>query len=121
MGARLSYNATLIERVDLSPALAIFRVEPDDPPPAGQWFVPGQYMTMGMNNEDEPSKGSVRRPMSIASPPTQRSHLDFYIRWIGKPESDNPLSHLLWRLEVGERLFVRPKAAGKFTPSRHAW
>ena len=115
MGARLSYNATLIERVDLSPALAIFRVEPDDPPPAGQWFVPGQYMTMGMNNADEPSKGSVRRPMSIASPPIQRSHLDFYIRWIGKPESDNPLTHLLWKLDVGERLFVRPKAVGKFT------
>ena len=53
--------------------------------------------------------------MSIASPPQQRKHLDFYIRWVSNPESDNPLTHLLWKLNVGDRLFIRPKAVGKFT------
>ena len=115
MAAKLSYNATLVDRIDLSPALAIFRIEPDAPPPTDPWFVPGQYMTLGMNNEDEPDKGSVRRPMSIASPPQQRDDLDFYIRWVAHPESDNPLTHLMWKLQVGDRLFVRPKPVGKFT------
>lgn len=115
MGAKLDYNATLIERIDLSPALAIFRIKPDDPAPDGQWFVPGQYMTLGLNNEDDPEKGSVRRPMSIASEPQQREYLDFYIRWVKHPESDNPLTHLLWKLKKDDRIYVRPKAVGKFT------
>jgi ferredoxin--NADP+ reductase len=115
MGAKLDYNATLIERIDLSPALAIYRIKPDDPAPDGQWFIPGQYMTLGLNNEADPDKGSVRRPMSIASAPEQRDVLDFYIRWVKHPESDNPLTHLLWKLEAGDRIYVRPKAVGKFT------
>jgi ferredoxin--NADP+ reductase len=115
MGAKLDYNATLLERIDLSEALAIFRIKPDDPPPEGPWFIPGQYMTLGLNNEGDLDKGSVRRPMSIASEPQQREYLDFYVRYVNRPESDNPLTHLLWTMKKGDRMFVRPKAVGKFT------
>ena len=52
MSKLLEYNATLVAREDLEPTLAIFRLKPDDETrPEGQWFVPGQYMTIGYNRE----------------------------------------------------------------------
>lgn len=115
MAKPLTYNATLVERLDLTPQLAIFKVRPDEPIPGDQPFVPGQYVTLGMNNEQQPELGSVRRPMSIASPPEQRDTLEFYIRYVTYPESDNPLTHLLWKTQAGDRMFMRTKAVGKFT------
>lgn len=117
MAKPLVYNATLVERIDFSPVLATFRIALDEPapPPSEPWFIPGQYMTLGMNNEAQPDKGSVRRPMSIASAPSQRDVLDFYIRYVKTPESDNPLTHLLWTLDKDGRLYVRNRAVGKFT------
>ncbi len=115
MAKPLTYNATLIERRDLTPLLAIFKVRPDEPIAADPQFVPGQYMTLGLNNEESPELGSVRRPMSIGSPPEERDALEFYIRYVNRPESDNPLTHLLWKANAGDRLFLRAKAVGKFT------
>lgn len=70
MAKELVYNATIAEREDLTPALAVFRVRPDEGFPGdGSWFTPGQYLTLGLNNEVKPELGSVRRPMSIASAP----------------------------------------------------
>ncbi len=110
----LVYNATLVERVDLTDALTLFRVLPDDRPATG-WFTPGQYCVLGMNNEARPELGSVRRSMSIASAPEAPGPIEFYIRYVSKPESDNPLTHLLWKLRDGDRLYMRPVAAGVFT------
>jgi ferredoxin--NADP+ reductase len=110
----LEYNATLVERVDLTDALTLFRVMPDERPAPG-WFVPGQYCVLGMNNAEKPELGSVRRSMSIASAPEDDGPVEFYIRFVAKPESENPLTHLLWRLENGDRMYMRPKAAGVFT------
>lgn len=114
MAKALEYNATLVERVDLTDALTLFRVMPDDRPAPG-WFVPGQYCVLGMNNEAKPELGSVRRSMSIASAPEADGPVEFYIRFVAKPESENPLTHLLWKLKDGDRLYMRPKAAGVFT------
>lgn len=112
----LVYNATLAEREDLTPALAVFRIRPDDPLPGeGPWFVPGQYLTIGLNNTEKPELGSVRRPMSIASAPERRDLVEFYIRYVEKPESDNPLTHLLWKTRPGDRIFLRTQPVGKFT------
>ncbi|MEM1178096.1 MAG: FAD-binding oxidoreductase [Acidobacteriota bacterium] len=108
----LDYNATLVERQDLTPALAIFTLRCDEP---FDDFVPGQYMTIGMNNEEVAELGSVRRPMSLASAPQDEGGREFYIRFVDHPESDNPLTHLLWRTKVGDRLYIRPKAVGHFT------
>lgn len=115
MAKPIEYNATLVERIDLTSALAIFKVRPDDAVTADPAFIPGQYMTLGMNNQATPEKGSVRRPMSIASAPEEAELFEFYIRYVNHPESDNPLTHLLWPTKAGERLFLRSKAVGKFT------
>jgi ferredoxin--NADP+ reductase len=110
----LEYNATLVQRIDLTDQLAIFRIQPDQEP-ARPWFTPGQYCVLGLNNEDKPELGSVRRSMSIASAPTQEGPIEFYIRFVSKPESENPLTHLLWKRKNGDRIYMRPVAAGVFT------
>lgn len=128
MAKPLDYNATLVERIDLEPALAIFKIKPDEVPagevaPGKPWFVPGQYMTLGLNRDlpgevsapDDPRPLSVRRPMSIASAPEEGHTVEFYIRYVSHPESDLPLTHLLWKIHAGARMYMRPVATGKFT------
>jgi ferredoxin--NADP+ reductase len=115
MAKALEYNATLTERIDVTEALTLFRITPDRPPAERPWFVPGQYCVIGANNAEKPLLGSVRRSMSIASAPEDAGPTEFYIRWVAKPESDNPLTHLLWRLKTGDRMYMRPVAAGVFT------
>ncbi|MEO1088694.1 MAG: hypothetical protein AAFY88_31060 [Acidobacteriota bacterium] len=112
MPKAIEYNATLAGRQDLTPALAIFTIRCDEPL---EDFVPGQYMTIGMNNEENKELGSVRRPMSISSAPEDESGREFYIRFVNHPESENPLTHLLWKAKVGDRLYLRPKSVGHFT------
>ena len=114
MAKPLVYNATLVERVDLTDALCLYRILPDERPAPG-WFTPGQYCVLGANNEVKPELGSVRRSMSIASAPEDGGPIEFYIRYVGKPESENPLTHLLWKLKDGDRMYMRPVAAGVFT------
>lgn len=114
MARTLEYNATLEAKVDMSDVLAVFKVIPDTPIPEGRWFIPGQYLTLGLNNELQPELGSVRRAMSIASAPHQRRTIDFYVRYVNTPESDNPLTHLLWRMKPGDRMSMTTRAIGKF-------
>ncbi|MDQ3339064.1 MAG: hypothetical protein M4D80_28220 [Myxococcota bacterium] len=115
MAKPLEYNATLKERIDLTDALSIFRVQPDQQPEKSPWFTPGQYCVLGMNNATQPELGSVRRSMSIASAPEENGPTEFYIRFVSKPESENPLTHLLWKLKNGDRMYMRAVAAGVFT------
>jgi ferredoxin/flavodoxin---NADP+ reductase len=115
MAKLLEYNATLTERVDITDALSLFRVTPDQPPAQRPWFAPGQYCVLGLNNAEKPELGSVRRSMSIASAPEDDGPTEFYIRWVSKPESDNPLTHLLWKIKSGDRMYMRAVAAGVFT------
>lgn len=116
MAKMLEYNATLIERVDMTSALASFKIRPDEPYEGDDpFFVPGQYVTIGLNNEENPDLGSVRRPMSIASAPEERAVFELYIRYVKYPESDNPLTHLLWKAKEGDRIYLKNKAVGRFT------
>lgn len=115
MAKPLEYNATLTERIDVTEALTLFRITPDQPPAQRPWFTPGQYCVLGLNNADKPELGSVRRSMSIASAPEDEGPTEFYVRWVAKPESENPLTHLLWRLKAGDRMYMRAVAAGVFT------
>lgn len=128
MAKLLEYNATLVERIDLEPALSIFKVRPDEivrkGGPDEPWFVPGQYLTIGLNRveagevvegQDDPRPPSVRRPMSIASAPEEGDTVEFYIRYVSHPESDLPLTHLLWKIQPGARMYCRAVATGKFT------
>ena len=115
MAKPVTYNATLVERVDLTSALTIFKIRPDDALAGDPPFIPGQYVTLGMNNEERPDLGSVRRPMSVVSAPQEKDFLEFYIRYVSYPESDNPLTHLMWKANAGDRMFMRTKPAGNFT------
>ena len=70
---------------------------------------------LGLNNSERPDLGSVRRAMSIASAPEADVPLEFYIRYVARPTSRNPLTHLLWKLGTGARIYLRSVAAGVFT------
>jgi ferredoxin/flavodoxin---NADP+ reductase len=118
MAKPLVYNATVTARDDLTDALSIFKIQPDQGPKRderGAWFTAGQYCVIGLNNDAKPELGSVRRSMSIASAPEDDGPVEFYIRFVAKPESDNPLTHLLWRCKQGDRIYLRPVPAGVFT------
>jgi len=115
-------NATLIAREDINPSLSIFRVKPD----AGVYsFKAGQFAVMGLPFEprpdmpvrqdgDKPAPKSgeiIRRAYSIASPPHEKEFIEFYIQLV--PEG--LFTPMLWKLQVGGRLWFGPKAAGTFT------
>jgi ferredoxin--NADP+ reductase len=114
MGRLLEYNATVVGRADLTDTLATFLIQPDRPG-RRPWFTAGQYCVLGLNNIENPSLGSVRRAMSIASAPEADGALEFYVRYVVRATSENPLTHLLWKLEPGGRIHVGAKAAGAFT------
>ena len=111
----LEYNATIVGRTDLTDTLSTFLIQPDTPPPMRPWFTAGQYCVLGLNNTERPNLGSVRRAMSIASAPEADLPLEFYIRYVAKATSQNPLTHLLWKLGTGARIYLRSVAAGVFT------
>jgi len=112
----LAYNATLVRREDFTRELTTFHIKYDQPMDGeGPPFVPGQYVALGLNNTQVPEKGSVRRSMSILSAPEQREIYEFYIRWVKHPESENPLTHLLWNMADGDRIFMTRKPVGVFT------
>jgi ferredoxin--NADP+ reductase len=114
MGRPIKYNATVVGRTDLTDALATFLIQHDQPPRQRPWFTAGQYCVVGLNSE-KPELGSVRRAMSIASAPEVDGPLEFYVRYVARPASQNPLTHLLWQLGTGGRIYVRSTAAGVFT------
>ena len=106
-------NATLVDRIELDPTLVIFRIRPNSIPASGEpWFLPGQYVTIGT--------GTVQRAYSIASEPKERRWLEFYIRFAHEPATVSPLTHLLWKVQIGGRLHVGEKIAGRFTLERTA-
>jgi len=115
MGRPIAYNATLVGRADLTDALATFLIQPDQLPRTRPWFIAGQYCVLGLNNRQDPGLGAVRRAMSIVSAPEDDGPLEFYIRYVATPTSQNPLTHLLWKLNVGDRLYLRATSAGQFT------
>ena len=116
MSKPVSYNAGLVGRTDLSDTLAIFRVRPDDVPPAERpWFEPGQYVSLGLNASDTAAWRGALRPYSVASEPEERRWLEFYIRRAAQPESPEPFTPMLWEVPEGGRLYSGPKVAGRFT------
>ena len=93
----LHANATLVGREDLSGAMSLLRVRPDDGVPA---FRPGQYFALGLRNEDR----LVQRPYSAASTSAGAGELEFLVRLV----PDGALTPQLWRLRPGDRLRVGP-------------
>lgn len=106
-------NATLTARLDINDELAVFRVTPDNE--ALPEFIPGQYAELAIPEVSaDPSVSAgklLRRSYSIASAPSDRRGLEFYIVRV----EGGALTPKLWSLQVGERLWLGPKIKGKFT------
>lgn len=97
------HQLTLLERVDFSEELAVFRLKADEPVD----FTPGQYATLGIqvDEHDRP----LLRPYSVASRPGS-TELEFFIEKV----EEGLLTQKLWNLEQGAELWMREKIVGCF-------
>lgn len=116
------YNATLIERTDLTEQSLIFRIQPDD---SLFEFQAGQYTAIGLSasspkcvdtdpdEDDANNKRNKRiiRAYSIASSPKVHEYLELYITLV----RSGALTPRLWMLQPGDRLWLSPRARGQFT------
>lgn len=102
---RNELNATLVERIDITEGLLVFKVRPD----AGiLGFTPGQYVALGLMNED----GKIlKRTYSIGSSPDEKDSFEFYLAIV----PNGALTPRLAKLQEGDRLFCASKVTGKFT------
>ena len=107
------YNATLIQRTQVSPRMAIFRVRPDEREvdfTAGQFIVLGMKYKEGRLPEADPEEPIpeekherlIRRAYSISSSSENRDYLEFYISLV----TSGQLTPRLFNLEEGGRLFL---------------
>ncbi len=114
-------NGTLVARFDMTPDLAVFRVQTDGPL---FHFRPGQYAVLGVpasvprcssadSDEEEPSNPDklIRRAYSIASSSRVNEYVELYITLV----RSGALTPRLWMLRPGNRLWLGPKAKGHFT------
>ena len=120
-------NATLIEKELFHDKLGIFRITYDQGEPKD--FEPGQFANLALlppqevveaQAQGDGPKGRrpgriklVRRAYSIASPPSEKRWLEFYIVAVDQ----GALTPRLFDLEVGDRLFMDTKMKGHFTLS----
>ena len=117
------YNATVVQRIEISPGMIILRVVPDGPLYP---FKAGQYTVLGLRRSaprmphadlKETAEGPdrlIRRAYSIASSSRADEYAEFYISYVSSGE----LSPRLFRLELKDRLFLGPRATGLFTLGR---
>lgn len=107
-------DAHLERREDIAPGLAVFHVRLDPPMTSheGPAFLAGQYVTVGL---PAPDGTLVRRPLTLASTPSDPARVQFLVNRVRAPASTAPLSHLMFDLQVGARLWVRRAATGHFT------
>lgn len=95
---------TLLERVDFSEELALFRLRAEQPVE----FTPGQYATLGLM--DDGNDRPLLRPYSVASAPG-KTDLEFFIERV----DEGDLTPKLWNLEQGAEVWMREKLVGRFT------
>jgi ferredoxin--NADP+ reductase len=114
-------NATVTLRTEVSPWLMVLQVVPDGcnfPE-----YLPGQFVLLGLlgsasrcalaepeNAITAPDK-LVKRAYAIASSPVNREFLEFYVALI----PGGTLTPRLFNLKIGDRIWLSPKASGKFT------
>ena len=114
-------NAVVTQRIDFAPGLMILRVAPDG------WelpkFIPGQFTVLGLpasaprsaeSTPEEPVPAPdtfIRRAYSIASSSNEKDYLEFYIAEV----QSGSFTPRLFALNVGDRVWMSPKATGMFT------
>lgn len=96
-------KARLVERNDITEDLMVIKLEPEE---GGAFdFKPGQYCTLGL--------GSIERAYSIASAPHEKT-IEVFVELV----PDGELTPLMWRLQLGDAMSIRPRAKGIFTMDR---
>lgn len=95
------YQAQLVERINFTDELALFRFRPD----TRSSFLPGQYATLALERAGK----LVQRPYSIVSSPLEPL-LEFFIELV--PDGD--LTPLIWELAVNDKILLRNRMAGRF-------
>lgn len=95
-------KAALIERIDFSDDLAVFRFEPEQP----LEYTPGQYATLGL----EDGSRKILRPYSVVSAPHQ-PFLEFFVELV----PGGALSERLWEMKPSDTVWVRNRVVGRFT------
>ncbi len=114
-------NATVTQRIEVSPGLIIMRVVPDG------WELPdfeaGQYAVLGLHGsaprcevcdeEEEPSPEGklLKRAYSIASSSVAKEYMEFYVALV----PSGVLTPRLFHLSAGDRVWLSNKAKGIFT------
>ena len=93
-------TARIVERRDLTDDLWLIKLAPSIPFP----FKPGQYCTIGAED--------IERPYSIVSAP-EEPLLELFVELV--PPPDGRLTPVLYNLDVGAELTLRPKPKGIFT------
>ena len=118
----VDFNATVLERVEVSPALLILRVAPVG------WELPnfeaGQFAVLGLpsraprcdlaaSEEETPSNTEklIKRAYSIASSSISKEYVEFYISLV----PSGSLTPRLFALEPGDSVWLGRKMAGLFT------
>lgn len=93
-------KAIVVGRQDTTRDLMIIRLRPE----IDFSFKAGQYCTLGI--------GSIERAYSIVSAPHEED-LEIFVELV--PPPDGALTPLMWKLNVGDSLSIRPRAKGIFT------
>jgi ferredoxin/flavodoxin---NADP+ reductase len=116
---RSKYNATVTEKILVTPDLMTLRIEADD---SREEFDAGQHLLLGLygieqrspNSEPEatPAKPDklIQRPYSIVSAVTERKQFEFFISQV----KSGQLSPRLFNLNAGDRLYICSSNAGVF-------
>jgi ferredoxin--NADP+ reductase len=95
------YRAKLVERVNFTDDLAMFRFQPE-----GEFtFKAGQYATLAVEYNGK----LIQRPYSIVSSPYE-GFLEFFVELV--PEGE--LTPRLWELKTGDFVLVRNRIVGAF-------
>ena len=97
------YEATILERRELSEDLWLVKVDPGGP----FQFKAGQYATLGFDFEGR----RIERAYSIVSSPYEEGLLEFFVELVPQGE----LTPHLYKLHPGDKLFCRKIAKGRFT------
>ncbi len=90
-------ESKIIQRLDLSDLMLKLWISK----PENYSFKPGQYCTIGVDG--------IERAYSIASSPDENS-LELFVELVEHGE----LSPIIWKMKVGDKLTLRPKAKGIF-------
>ncbi|WP_231753162.1 ferredoxin--NADP reductase [Rosistilla carotiformis] len=129
-----SYNATLIQRIDIHEELALFRIQPDS---AVVPFQPGQYLTLGLGYWESRVSNSqaevlepkqwrkvVKRAYSIScpmldsmeqlAPCSQLDYYEFYVTLVRRAEHPPALTPRLFQMQEGDRIFAAPRIVGTY-------